>query len=281
METNQWDKVITSDKVNRSLGIKEAWSHRELIGLFVKRDYAVAIKQTALGALWILIQPIANSLANLIVFGGLAGLSTDGVPQMLFYYVGTMLWAIFTGVITAESEIFITNANIFGKVYFPRLTVVIANALSTLVKTMIQFVLFAFMYIYVLIFGNGLHPSWKILLVFPIMLWIAIIGMGMGMIISSITTKYRDLKTMLPFVLPIIMYATPVVYPLSQMPKKYRIFIELNPLSAPIESFRIVCFDAGFVPWYSYLCSIIVTCVCFLIGLILFNKTDKNFVDVV
>lgn len=281
LEQEHWDKVIKSGQRHLSMGIKEAWLKRELIGLFVKRDYAVAIKQTALGVLWILIQPIANTIANLIIFGGLAGLGTDGVPQVVFYYTGTMLWAIFTGVITAESEIFISNANLFGKVYFPRLTVAIANVCSVFVKTGIQFTLFVILYLMVVINGNVEIVSWRLVFMFPIMLWIAALAMGMGMMISSVTTKYRDLKAMLPFVLPILMYATPVVYPLSQMPDKYRIFIELNPISAPIECFRIVCFRAGNVPWYSYVSSGVFSLFCVIVGLLLFNKTEKNFVDVV
>lgn len=278
---HKWDKVIDSNDRLLSIGIKNVWEYRDLIGLFVRRDFVVYFKQTILGPLWYLIQPICTTIMHMIVFGNLAKLGTDGIPQVLFYFAGTILWSMFTSIIQVESNIFNTNKNIFGKVYFPRLTAVIAAAISEMLKVGIQMALFAMIYIYYACSGINVGFSINILLAIPVILWILFLAMGLGLIVSSVTTKYRDLALTITFFLTLWMYATPVAYPLSQVSGKLRLLFIVNPISAPIECFRIACFGAGSVPLESIVISVVCTIICFFGGLIMFNKNEKTFVDVI
>jgi lipopolysaccharide transport system permease protein len=249
--------------------------------LFVKRDFAVQYKQTILGPLWYVINPLFSTLMYSFVFGNLANIGTDGIPFLLFYYSGTMLWTFFTGCFSNASELFITNANIFSKVYFPRLTVPISNVFSNGIRVLIQFVLLMAFFVYHLINGAALSPS-PLAFAFPVLLvWLAALGTGMGMIISALTTKYRDLKQLVAFALNLAMYITPVVYPLSQIPGRFAWLVFVNPVSAPIELFRTWFFGAGSVSPLMILVSLGITVVFVLLGLILFNQNERNFVDVV
>lgn len=276
-----WDKVIDANNQALSFGLKNLWEYRDLIGLFVKRDYVVYFKQTVLGPLWYLIKPICSTIMNIIVFGTLAGLSTDGIPQVLFYFAGSMLWSFFSTLLLSESNIFNSNKAIFGKVYFPRLTAVISTALSELIKTGIQFVLFVILYFFYAAKGSRVGFSWKFVLIIPVILWITLLAIGIGLIISSITTKYRDIALTMNFFLSLLMYATPVVYPLSQISGKLRILFLINPASAPVESFRVACFGAGSIPMGCMIFSIIFTVICLVVGLLLFDKNEKMFIDVI
>jgi lipopolysaccharide transport system permease protein len=249
--------------------------------LFVKRDFSVQYKQTILGPLWYVINPLFSTVMYSFVFGSLAGIGTDGIPFLLFYYSGTMIWTFFTGCFTNASDVFITNANLFGKVYFPRLAVPISNVFSNGIRVLIQFALLMFFFIYHLATGAVLSPS-LLALVFPALLvWIAALGTGMGMIISALTTKYRDLKQLVTFALNLAMYITPVVYPLSQIPGRFAWLVFINPVSAPIELFRMWFFGAGSVSPPMILTSLGMTVVFVLLGLILFNQNERNFVDVI
>jgi lipopolysaccharide transport system permease protein len=249
--------------------------------LFVQRDFAVQYKQTILGPLWYVINPLFSTVMYSFVFGNLANIGTDGIPFLLFYYSGSMLWTFFTGCFTSASDLFITNANIFSKVYFPRLTVPISNVFSNGIRVLIQFVLLMVFFVYYLINGAAVPPSWMALAFPALLVWLAAIGTGMGMIISALTTKYRDLRQLVAFALGLAMYVTPVVYPLSRIPGRFAWLVFINPVSAPMELFRLWFFGAGSVSPLMVLSSLGLTLAFVLLGLILFNQNERNFVDVV
>jgi lipopolysaccharide transport system permease protein len=249
--------------------------------LFVNRDFAVQYKQTILGPLWYVINPLFSTAMYSFVFGNLANIGTDGIPFLLFYYSGTMLWTFFSGCFTNASELFITNANIFSKVYFPRLTVPISNVFSNGIRVLIQFALLIVFFAYYVINGAASPPSWFALALPVLLVWIAALGTGMGMIISALTTKYRDLKQLVTFALGLAMYITPVVYPLSQIPGRVAWLAFINPVSAPVELFRLWFFGAGSASPLMSVVSLGMTIALVLLGLILFNQTERNFVDVV
>jgi lipopolysaccharide transport system permease protein len=282
MEMNEnWNIIIGPKRKLLDLQIRDIIRYRDLIFLFVQRDFAVQYKQTILGPLWYVINPLLSTIMYSFVFGNLAKIGTDGIPSLLFYYSGTMLWTFFTSCFTNASELFITNANIFGKVYFPRLTVPISNVFSNGIKVLIQFALLMVFFIYFLLNGADLSPSWRALAFPALLLWIAALGTGMGMIISALTTKYRDLKQLVTFALSLAMYITPVVYPFSQIPGRFGWLLFMNPVSAPLELFRLWFFGASSVTTPMILTSLGMTVVLVLLGLILFNQNERNFVDVV
>jgi len=281
MKDIPWDLVIEPKRKLFDLQIRDVIRYRDLIFLFVKRDFVTQYKQTILGPVWFVINPLFSTIMYSFVFGNLAKISTDNIPFLLFYYAGTMLWSFFSGCFMDASNVFINNASLFGKVYFPRLTVPISNVISNLTKIAIQFMCLLCFFAYYLIIKTPLKPS-LLLLCFPVIfIWIAILATGMGMIISSLTTKYRDLKQLISFSLGLAMYATPVVYPLSQIPAKYVWVTFINPVSAPIELFRIWFYGAGYVSTSMVLTSIGITVCMFMIGLIMFNQNERNFIDVV
>jgi lipopolysaccharide transport system permease protein len=278
---NDWNIIIESKRKLLDLQIRDIIRYRDLVFLFVQRDFAIQYKQTILGPLWYLINPIFSTIMYTFVFGNLANIGTDGIPSFLFYYSGTMLWAFFTGCFTNASDLFITNAGLFGKVYFPRLTVPISNILSNGIRILIQFSLLLCFFIYYLVTGVELSPS-LLILAFPVILvWLAALGTGMGMVISALTTRYRDLKQLVTFALNLAMYITPVVYPLSEIPGHFGWFVFINPVSAPIELFRLWFFGAGTVSSAMILISLFMTVVFVLLGLILFNQNERNFIDIV
>ena len=277
-DDENWDLVLQpKEKFLDSKHIRELIRYRDLVYLFIKRDFITQYKQTILGPLWYIVQPLVTTVAYTFVFGKLANIATDEIPYILFYFAGTMLWTYFSGVLNAASAIFTSNSGIFGKVYFPRLTVPISTTVGQMIKLGLQFCCL----LYFLIKGAPIHPSWEICLFPLLVLWIGFLGCGLGMIISSLTTKYRDLNQLLGFGLQLAMYATPIVYPLSQAPEKFKWFFYINPMSAPIELFRIWFYGAGNVPPLMTLVSLAITAVSFFFGLILFNKNERTFVDVI
>lgn len=277
-----WDLILQpKSKFLDSKHIRELIRYRDLVYLFIKRDFTTQYKQTILGPLWYIVQPLVTTVAYTFVFGKLANIGTDSVPYLLFYFGGTMLWTYFTGVLNSAASIFSSNSGIFGKVYFPRLTVPISTTVGNMIKLALQFACLLIFYFYFLIKGAPIHPSWMICLFPLLVLWIGFLGCGLGMIISSLTTKYRDLNQLLGFGLQLAMYATPIVYPLSQAPEKWKWFFYVNPMSAPIELFRIWFYGAGEVPPLMTIISLGVTALCFFFGLILFNKNERTFVDVI
>ena len=276
-----WDLVLEPKRRLFDLRLREVIRYRDLVWLFVKRDFVTQFKQTVLGPLWFIINPLFSTVMYSFVFGNLAKIGTDGVPFLLFYYAGTMLWTFFTGCFNDASNIFLSNAGLFGKVYFPRLTVPISNVFSNLTKVGIQFATLMVFYAYYLATGAPVTPSWAIL-AFPLLFaWIAALATGMGMIISSMTTKYRDLKHLIGFALHLAMYATPVVYPLSQIPKEFAWVNYVNPVSAPVELFRIWFYGAGSVPPVMVASSLGMTALFMVLGLVMFNQNERNYIDVV
>lgn len=276
-----WDKVIKSKPKLIDLKLKQVWEYRDLILLFIKRDFIVYYKQTILGPLWYLLQPVFSTIMYMLIFGRLAGIGTDGIPQILFYFSGTMLWTYFSTSLIEASKTFSINKAIFSKVYFPRLTVPIATSIGFIIKLGIQFALFVILYIYYFFKGAGVVPSFAIIFFPVIVIWLGLLATGIGMIISSITTKYRDIALTIDFLVQLVMYATPVVYPLSEVPGSLTWLFYANPVSAPIELFRVCFFGVGSVPLKMALVSAGVTAICLFLGLVLFNQNEKSFVDVI
>lgn len=281
--SNEWTTVIKPKKKWLDVDLKGIWRYRDLYVMYIKRDIVTKYKQTILGPLWYVIQPIFTTIMYMFVFGGLAGISTDGAPQPLFYMAGIVLWGYFNESFTVSNSVFSTNANVFGKVYFPRLIVPLSGITSSLLKMLIQLGLFIIVYIYyyLTLKNNTLSPNWSLLL-FPF--YIFLIGfhaMSWGLIISSLTTKYRDLKFLVQFGLQLFMYATPVIYPLSAAPEKYKAILELNPLTPIFEAFKYGCLGCGSLDWVGLLYSTIFLCITLFLGVIVFTRVERNFMDTI
>jgi ABC-type polysaccharide/polyol phosphate export systems, permease component len=280
IDTAQWTTVIKPQNGLFDLRLREVIHYRDLIFLFVKRDFVTKYKQTILGPLWYVIQPLISTFMFAFVFGNLANISTDGIPYILFYYGGTMLWTYFETCFKDSSDTFITNASLFGKVYFPRLTVPLSRMLINMIALGIQFALLVVFYAYYLVTKSPVQPTWYALLFPFLILWIAALGIGLGLIVSSITTKYRDIKQLVTFGVNLWMYATPIVYPLSQIPKNYAWVFYVNPVSAPIELFRVFFYGAGYVPPAMIISSACISLVCLIFGLVIFTRNQRTFIDV-
>lgn len=267
------------------LKLKEVWAYRDLLGLLVRRDFVSFYKQTILGPLWFFIQPLFTTIIFTFIFGNLAGISTDGLPKPLFYMAGITAWNYFADCLTKTSTVFKDNAAIFGKVYFPRLIMPLSIVVSNLVRFGVQMILFLFFIMYYYLYkGADFQPSWAILL-FPLVITLmALLGLGAGMIISALTTKYRDLSFLVGFGVQLLMYATAVIYPLSiaiEKYPKYSWLIKYNPMTTLIEVFRFGFLGKGEFSW-SYLgYTSTITLIILIIGVIVFNKVEKNFVDTV
>jgi lipopolysaccharide transport system permease protein len=278
---DDWDLMIEPRGRLISLNLKELFSHGYLMRMFVRRDFVSAYKQTILGPLWFFIQPLLTTLTFTVIFGNVANISTDGLPHMVFYMSGITIWNYFSETLTATSNTFIQNANLFGKVYFPRLVMPITKVVSGLMKFGIQFMLFLLFIAYFIYKGAPVKPDlYGILIVTPIVLVImAGIGLGIGMILSALTTKYRDLVFLITFGVQLLMYATPVIYPMSSMTSKYKWIIEANPLSWIVEAFRKVYLGTGLLDWNGILYSFGFMVVILLAGMIIFNKVERTFID--
>ena len=276
-----WSVVIKPKRRWLDVDLKGLWRYRDLYVMYIKRDFITLYKQTILGPLWFIIQPLMTTLIYMFIFGGLAGISTDGVPQPLFYMSGVILWAYFSSSFMFCSNVFIENARIFGKVYFPRLIVPLAGITSNLLKTGIQVVMFAAMYLFFLLKGADVHVTWWCLLLPLLILLIAFHAMSWGLIVSSLTYKYRDLTQLVNFGVQLFMYATPVVYPLSAMPEKYKPLIALNPLTPLFELFRYGCMGCGTADWGGLLYSVAFMLVMLFFAVLIFNRVERNFMDTV
>ena len=276
-----WSMVITPKRRLLDFNIKEIIRYRDLIFLFVKRDFTTQYKQTILGPIWFLINPIMSTIIYTFIFGRLAGIGTDGIPHVLFYFSGTLLWTYFTACFDNASNVFISNAGIFNKVYFPRLVVPIYFVLSHIIKTFIQFCLLMAVLIYYLSIGTPLYPSWMMIFFPLLLLWLAAISVGAGIIISSLTTKYRDLRNVVGFIISLAIYASPVVYPISEIPENLRWIAYINPVSAPVELFRQWYFGFSSVNSTMILSSLGISVFVLFTGLILFNQNETSFVDVI
>ncbi len=275
-------EIVISSKGNTwGVKISDLLSYRNLLYMLVKRDFITQYKQTILGPIWFLIQPLISAMAYLIIFGRLADLGTDSIPQVLFYFSGTILWTFFTEVLNKTSRVFVSNKELFGKVYFPRSIVPISYVIGGIIKLSIQLLLFAAMYIYYIIRNEISFSGWKIFVSFLVILWISLLSTGLGMIITSITTKYRDIAIALEFFISLLMYGTPVVYPMSETDGLLRFIIELNPLTAPVEMFRYSFFGVFTAPLWSVLYSLVIAIVIMLYGMLIFGKNEQIFIDVI
>lgn len=277
---------ITEIKPHRKwcdIDLKGIWRYRDLYYMYVRRDIVTQYKQTILGPLWYIIQPLFTTIMYMFVFGGLAGISTDGAPQPLFYMAGVVLWGYFNECFTVSSDVFGVNANVFGKVYFPRLIVPLSGVTSGLLKMLIQLCIFIVIYLYyVLTLPAGTLQINASLLLFPVLIFmLAMHGMSWGLIISSMTTKYRDMKFLVQFGIQLFMYATPVIYPLSAAPEKYRDIIALNPLTPIFEAFKYGCLGCGSLDWSGLLYSSLFMLVTLFLAVIIFSRTERNFMDTV
>ena len=273
---------ITAKNSWFNINLKEVWQYRDLIVLFTKRSFTLTYKQTILGPIWIFLNPFLTSIIYTFVFGGIAGMSTDGIPKILFYLCSNAIWVFFSSCVTKNASTFTANAGVFGKVYFPRLTMPISNVLSSIVQLGVQMLLVAIFLVYYVVKG-GVTPNWWAWLLIPfVLLHLGILGLGFGIIISSLTTKYRDLAILVTFGVQLWMYATPIVYPLSQLGDGLmKTAIMINPVTAPIELFRYAVLGQGtIVPLY-YLISVIVSVFVVALGVVIFNKVEKTFMDTV
>lgn len=288
IENENWTTIIKPRNKLFEVNLKEIWDYRDLMALFVKRTITVQYKQTILGPMWWIIQPALTVIMYMVVFGGIAGIPTDGIPQPLFYLGGIAMWQYFSDCLTRTSNTFVANAGIFGKVYFPRLIMPLSGVISNLVRFGIQLGLFVLVYIYYLIIGQAPTPNWYLLLFPLLVLMMAGLSLGFGIIISSMTTKYRDLQILFSFVVQLWMYATPIVYPLSQVAGKEKFGLNianimcLNPVTPVIEAFKHGALGAGeFVGWGWLAYSFVFMLVVLFVGILIFNKVQKSFMDTV
>ena len=280
-EAESWSLTIRPQRGWFDLRLGELWRARELIVLFVWRDFVSVYKQTILGPLWYLIQPLLTTITFTVIFGRIASLSTDHLPDFLFYMAGTVVWGYFAQCLTKTSETFITNAPLFGKVYFPRLTVPISILISSLIAFAIQFVLFLGFVGYYMAIGAPVHPN-VVLFLLPILLIImAGLGLASGIIVSALTVRYRDLRYLVTFGIQLFMYATPVVYPLSSVSGNFRLLILANPLTSIVETFRFGFLGTGTVSVWYLLYSFVFMLITLVIGVLLFNHVEATFMDTV
>jgi lipopolysaccharide transport system permease protein len=278
---NQWDLIIRPHRHWFDLRLGELWRYRDLVMLFVWRDFVSVYKQTILGPLWFLIQPILTNLTFTIIFGRIAKLPTDDVPPFLFYMSGTVIWTYFSTCLLKTSDTFIGNANLFGKVYFPRLAAPVSILISNLITFSIQFALFLFFLVYFALLGEPIHPNLWILFTPVLLLMMAGLGLGFGILISSMTTKYRDLRFLVQFGVQLLMYATPVLYPVSAVPARFQFLMQANPLTSIIETFRYAFLGAGSVNPALLVYSFVFMLVSILIGSLIFNRVEATFMDTV
>ncbi|WP_313099825.1 ABC transporter permease [Epilithonimonas sp.] len=276
----EWTETIESSHSLLDLNLKEVWRYKDLVYMFVKRDFVSSFKQTILGPIWFFINPIFTTVVYLVVFGGIANISTDGAPKILFYLAGVTLWNYFSSCLNGTSSVFTSNAAIFGKVYFPRLVMPISIVFSNLMRFGVQMVLFLIAFLYYLTKGE-VQPNWWILATPFLIILMAMFALGVGMIFSSMTTKYRDLQMLLGFGVSLYMYATPVIYPVSALPKAIQPYAAWNPLTGIFECFKYGWLGVGeFNPTMLAISSLIILLL-LAIGTITFNKVEKSFMDTV
>lgn len=276
-----WTLILSSKKGWFDLNLKELWSFRDLIMLFVRRDFIAVYKQTVLGPLWFLLQPLFTTVVFTVVFGKVAKIPTDGLPPFLFYMTGLVAWNYFSNCLISTSDTFVSNAGIFGKVYFPRLVVPISVVISSILTFVIQFGLLLTFLFYFYLKGASIEPKLWILLTPLMIVHMAALGLGIGILISSLTTKYRDLTFAVGFGVQLWMYATPIVYPLSQIPEKWHWLAALNPMTAIIETFRFAFLGSGVTNLSIMGISIGITILILTAGIMLFSRIEKTFMDTV
>jgi len=278
---DEWTMILRPKRNLLDINLHELWQYRDLIMLFVQRDFVSKFKQTILGPLWFIIQPLLTTIMFTIIFGNIAGISTNGIPKMLFYMSGIVGWTYFSTCLNDTSQTFIKNASIFGKVYFPRLALPISVVISNLVSFIIQFVFLCMFLAYFMIKGSDVSPNIMVLWIPFLVVLMAGLGLGFGIIISSLTTKYRDLAHLVTFGVSLWMYATPIIYPLSEIPEKYQMLVLANPMTPVVETFKTALLGVGQINYLHILYSFVFTVVLLAIGVVIFNKVEKTFMDTV
>lgn len=283
MDRNNWDKIITSKVSYFDINLREIWTYRDLLFMFIKREFITFYKQTVLGPLWVVFQPILTSLIYIFIFGEIADLSTNGAPRILFYLVGVATWSYFATSLNKIATIFKDNQGIFGKVYFPRLVMPLSVISSTFIRFSIQFGVFLIVLLYYICFEEfDVSLTYGFLMIIPLLLLMAAIALGLGLIIASFTTKYRDLIFLLQFGIQLFMYATPVVYPLASLPEKYQSLIIFNPMTGILEGIKHPFLNPEInYPWIAIIISAVSALIFLSLGILVFNKTEKNFMDTV
>ncbi len=277
----QWDIILQPTTGWFDLHLRDLWRYKDLVALFVKRDFVTFYKQTVLGPLWYIIQPLLTTIVFTVIFGNLAGIPMDGVPKFIFLLAGNVAWGYFAGCLNETSTTFVKNAGIFGKVYFPRLTAPVSVVIINLVKFGIQFVLFLCFYAYFIVRGSDIRPTFLVLLLPVLILQMAVLSLGAGILISALTTKYRDLSFVMTFAVQLWMYVSSVIIPASTIPEKYRSIYMLNPMTSVIEMFRYAFFGRGVVDVVYVAIGWAVTLAVLLVGITLFGRIEKSFMDTV
>lgn len=278
-----WTTVIRPKTGWFDIDLNELWRYRDLIAMFVKRNFTVLYKQTILGPAWIILNPLITTVIFNVVFGGMANMPTDGVPGFLFYMAGNTVWTFFANCVNNTANTFVTNSQVFGKVYFPRLTMPISQVLTSLINFGIQAAMYLLFWGYFFATGSGVTFTLWVLAVPFVMLEVMLLGLGVGIIVSSLTTKYRDLAIAVGFGVQLWMYASPVVYPLSMLDNspRLRVLVQLNPMTSPIEIFRMATLGTGTVTAFGIVYSLIFTAAALVLGVVLFSRIEKTFMDTV
>lgn len=274
-----WSETITGESSLFSVRVKDVWNYRDLLLMLVKRDFVAFYKQTVLGPVWFFIQPFLTTLMFVLVFGKIAGLSTDGIPMLVFYLSGITMWGYFSECLNKTATVFKDNAALFGKVYFPRLIMPLSIVVSNLIRLGIQLSLFLIVWVIYLFKGASIHPNLAILYLPLLIVIMAILALGLGMMISALTTKYRDLVFLMTFGTQLLMYATPIIYPLSSVTGNLRLLLVVNPITHIIETFRYGFTGSGNLNFIMILYSLVVSLFIFFLGLAIFNKVEKSFID--
>jgi lipopolysaccharide transport system permease protein len=280
-QTPEWDLIIQPKTSWFDLRLHELWQYKDLLFIMVRRDFIAAYKQTILGPLWHFLQPLFTTIVFVIVFGKIARIPTDNIPQPLFYLSGLTLWNYFSACLNGTSNTFIANAGIFGKVYFPRLIIPLSVVISNGIKLGIQFLLLLAMMVYYALNGYHFSTGLNILWIPAIIIIVALLGLALGILISALTTKYRDMSVLMGFGVQLLMYATPIIYPLSYIPEKYKTLIGLNPLTWLTEAFRKGLLGEGVINLQMLAYSAVITIVLLLASIMVFSKVEKTFMDTV
>lgn len=280
-EKEKWTKIIEPKTNLLDLRLNDLWQYRDLVMMFIRRDFVSNFKQTILGPLWFFIQPLLTTITYVVIFGRVAKLSTDGIPMLLFYLSGITIWNYFSETLTRTSGVFRENANLFGKVYFPRLTMPVSIIISNLLRFAIQFLLFLLVWVYYLVATDAIQPNFYLLLTPVLILIMGLLALGFGMTISALTTKYKDLTFLVTFSIQLLMFATPVIYPMSTVPDNYKRILAANPISAVIETFRFGFLGSGTFSWGALLYSFAFSLVVLFIGVVIFNRVEKKFTDII
>lgn len=278
---DNWTYIITPKRRWLDLNLKEYWRYKDLYITYVRRDFIAAYKQTILGPFWHILQPLLTMIIYIFIFGDLAGISTEGLPKPLFYFSGIMLWNYFCSSFSCTAGVLVSNSGLFSKVYFPRLIIPLSNVTSNVFKLFIQLGIFFIIYLYFYINGASISLNWAFGLSPILLFMIALMSFSWGLIFSSITYKYRDLRELVNFGLQLFMFITPVVYPINAIPDKFKILIELNPLSAIFETFRYGAMGAGEIQWWNLVYSFFFAIISLILSILIFNRVEKKFIDTI